>query len=368
MKSTNRRWQSHLKSKGPIAFFLDRLQAHALASQRQFDSNQFNFAIADREKDDELARAYFQMTEHFPYTIYIELTNHCNLDCIICARSAMDRNKGFMPMPLFEKVITEIAHKNPYAFIQLFGIGESTMDRHIVERLKKMRELGLVNSNLATNGQLLLRRDLYKKIIDQRLATLTIDYDGFSKDSYEKIRVGGNYEKLVEAVEKCHQYVQSSGAATRIILNFQMYPGINVHEMGPFTSWCEEKGYEYNFVPTHNWGGLIKAIPPSHNINGIPVVHGTERKGPCSFLWSNFLITWTGDVVTCYQDPNGSFVFGSVKQSTIEEIWTTGHQALRKQHVQGVFTGLCKGCDTATETELPSFHSTLYPIPFPTIQ
>ena len=67
MESTNRVWQKHLRAKGIVPFFLDRLQQHALSSGWQYARGPFHFPIAEREVEDELSRAYFDYVEGFPY-------------------------------------------------------------------------------------------------------------------------------------------------------------------------------------------------------------------------------------------------------------------------------------------------------------
>lgn len=47
MKSTNRRWQKHLRAKGIIPFFLNRLQQHALSSSWQHARSAFDFPVGD---------------------------------------------------------------------------------------------------------------------------------------------------------------------------------------------------------------------------------------------------------------------------------------------------------------------------------
>ena len=56
MENTNRKWQKHLKSKGIIPFFLDRLQSHALQSDWQYKRGSFEFPIVNREEEDELTK------------------------------------------------------------------------------------------------------------------------------------------------------------------------------------------------------------------------------------------------------------------------------------------------------------------------
>jgi len=109
---------------------MDRLQYHAIQNKFQFKDGAFSFRLEDGDED-ELVRSYFKEVDHFPYQIYIELTNNCNLSCDFCARKIMQRKSGFMDESLFKKIIDEISLIRPYAHIQLFGIGESTLDKKI---------------------------------------------------------------------------------------------------------------------------------------------------------------------------------------------------------------------------------------------
>ena len=60
MKSTNRKWQRHLRSKGPIGFFFDRMQAHVFSSSWQHENGPFRFPIEDRQRDDEFIHAFWR--------------------------------------------------------------------------------------------------------------------------------------------------------------------------------------------------------------------------------------------------------------------------------------------------------------------
>jgi MoaA/NifB/PqqE/SkfB family radical SAM enzyme len=67
----------------------------------------------------------------FPFLVDIELTNHCNLACIMCPRHAMKRDKGFMSDEIFRKIIDECAkYKTPIRFIRF---GEPFLHPNIVE-------------------------------------------------------------------------------------------------------------------------------------------------------------------------------------------------------------------------------------------
>lgn len=360
MKSTNRRWQNHLRAKGIIPFLLDRLEAHALSSSWQFEKGAFHFPIEDREADDELTRAYFELIESFPYEICIETTNRCNLACKMCARSAMQRPLGVMRQALFEKIIDEVAEKQPHAYLHYYGIGEPLVDPELFTKLDYARRKDLRNSILFTNGQLLLENENYKRLADSGVAILGVDLDGFSQETYGQIRIGGSFETVKEAIVRLHDYIRGQGIRTRVEIAYQIYPGVNEADVGPFVTWCDRSGYEYKLVPMHTWAGLRSDVP-STQVEGLADQHHSQRRCACSALWSNLMIAWDGRVALCFQDADIREPLGDLNNQSIEEVWRGEHLRKRREHLDGVYEGLCRTCDSYTEVGLPPKDSSLYP-------
>lgn len=360
MESTNRRWQSHLKSKGIIPFFLDRLLSHAMSSAWQYEKGAFYFPISKRERDDELTRAFFELVEKFPYTFYLELTNNCNLNCRMCARSFMARKKGFMTNALFRKIIDEIAEKQPYSYLHYYGIGESLLDPGLFKKLEYADKKGLNNSILFTNGQLLLDKDNYKRLVHSGVACVGVDLDGFSQRTYGQIRIGGNFLKVKRGIESLYREIRKSDLPVRVEIAYQIFQGINDTEITRFVNWCNKNDYEYKLVTMHSWGGVMTDIPKVQ-IEGLRDQHRVpKRKYPCCGLWSGFMIGWDGRVALCFQDADIRQSWGDINKQSIEEVWRGKHLLKRREHIQGKFTGLCRECDSFTNVRLPR-RSTLYP-------
>ncbi len=363
MKSTNRTWQAHLRAKGIVPFFMDRLQQHALSSVWQYSRGAFDFPVTDRETDDELSRAYFDHIEAFPYEFYLEITNNCNLDCTFCARVRMERARGVMGFDLYRKIIDEITEKQPHAFIHYYGIGESMVDKGLFKKLEYSAQKGLRNSLLFTNGQLLLHNDNYRRLADSGLTNIGVDVDAMSQETYAKIRVGGVFETTKRGIEKLYDYVRGNGLRVRVELAYQIVPDINENEVAPFVAWCGANGYEYKLVTMHNWAGLRDDVAQTQLNGQGSDVHHAERQNPCTFLWNGFTIHWDGRVPTCFMDANLVECLGDISTQTIEEIWTTELREKRRQQVGAIFSGLCRGCTSLTGVRLPAFHSSLYPEP-----
>jgi MoaA/NifB/PqqE/SkfB family radical SAM enzyme len=360
MKSTNRTWQKHIWAKGIFGFFMDRLQQHALSSAWQYSNGPFHFPINDPETEDELSKTYFDYIEKFPYEFYLEITNNCNLACTMCARTTMKRPLGIMNMDLYCKIIDEIAEKQPYAFIHYYGIGESMVDKNLFKKLEYSRKKGLRNSLLFTNGQLLLSKENYKRLAEVGLSNIGVDLDGFSQETYEKVRIGGNFEKAKHGIEKLYKYIREKRIKTRVELAYQIVPGINEHDISAFISWCNNNNYEYKLVTMHDWAGLRDDVGKTE-VDGIADMHHTKRKTPCAFLWNGFTIAWDGRVSVCFHDADVRDCLGDVSVNTIEEIWTGPSREKRRQHVSGCFNDVCAQCTTGTEINLPTFGSKLYP-------
>lgn len=360
MKSTNRKWQNHLRAKGIIPFFMDRLESHALSCAWQHNKGAFHFPIKNREMEDELTRAFFELTESFPYEIFIEITNTCNLNCKMCARSRLTRPMGFMSNKLFNRIIDEISVKQPYAYIHYYGIGEPLLDKGLFKKLGYAYKKGIRNTVLFTNGQLLTRRDMYKKLADSGVAIIGVDLDGFSQKTYGQIRVGGEFSAAKEGIEKLYRYARKNDLRTRVEIAYQIYPGINEQDIKPFVKWCEENDYEYKLVTMHTWAGLRDDVPVTE-VDGLADQHHMRRRYPCCALWSGLMIAWDGRIGLCFQDADMKEVLGDINKESIEKVWTGRHLRKKKEHVKGVFKGLCGRCDSLTSVELPDKNSRLYP-------
>lgn len=358
MKSTNRIWQNHLKAKGFNNFINDRLKAHVLSSNWQHDKGSFYFPIENRETDDELSRYYLVEAENFPDEFYLEITGRCNLNCKMCARSSMTRQLGTMSDKLFKKIIDEITKNKPNAYIHYYGMGEPTMDKDLFKKLAYAKRKNITNTILFTNGQNLL--EFYKSLASAGLAGIGVDLDGFSPRTYSQIRRGGNFNNVKKGILLLSDYLKSHKLKTRLEIAYQIYPGINEHEVRLFTDWCEKKKLEYKLVTMHSWSGLRKDIPRT-KVKGLADMHRGQRVCPCCMLWCGLFITWNGITPICFQDADAREIVGDVSSQTIKEIWQGKHRDKRRQHVKGRIGGICKNCDSETNVEMPLFNSSLYP-------
>ena len=120
--------------------------------------------------------------------VYIEPTNHCNLQCRTCIRHNWDEPIGEMKAETFTRIVSGLRSFIPAPNILFGGLGEPLAHPDIVEMIRQLKSLGCF-TELITNGTL-LDGPLSEKLIDAGLDILWISLDGATPESYRDVRLG----------------------------------------------------------------------------------------------------------------------------------------------------------------------------------
>jgi MoaA/NifB/PqqE/SkfB family radical SAM enzyme len=264
----------------------------------------------------------------FPQEIVIELTNHCNLACVMCPHSKMTRKKGFMDEVLFSKIIDEV--KEHTELIYLHGTGESLLHKRLYEFTKYASSRGLTTC-LSTNGTL-MDEAACNRLLTCGLDYLIIAFDGGAKETYESIRVKGNFDTLIANIKSLLRVKSSIGSTTKVCLQM-IYMEENADEIELFKNLFtqEEKRSvnQFRFKPLYETYALSQKS-----------VHHTR---PCYWLWNMMSIYWDGDVALCCMDADGAYNLGNAGRQKVSEIWNS----LRARHRRLAYDDipLCGTCD-----------------------
>jgi uncharacterized radical SAM superfamily Fe-S cluster-containing enzyme len=114
----------------------------------------------------------------------IDLTNRCNLDCDFCFANA--RACGFVYEPSFDEIVRMMGILRgekpcPAPAVQFSG-GEPTMRDDLVEIVRKAKDLGFPQVQIATNGVKLAKEpELLHQLKVAGLSTVYLHFDGITK-------------------------------------------------------------------------------------------------------------------------------------------------------------------------------------------
>ena len=98
--------------------------------------------------------------------LYVEPTDHCNLDCVTCYRNNWAEALGRMTDATYARILDGIKDIDPKPTIFFGGIGEPTLHTHLPAWIKQAKALGC-RVEMITNGTL-LNEELARKLIDVR--------------------------------------------------------------------------------------------------------------------------------------------------------------------------------------------------------
>jgi radical SAM protein with 4Fe4S-binding SPASM domain len=128
--------------------------------------------------------------------IEIELTNDCNLRCIMCPRQRMRRSIGYMDFDLYKKIIDESIGMN--AIFSLFG--EPLMHPDFLKMIDYAK--GKVNIILYTNA-LNLNEEISRAILgNPSITTIFFSLDAVTPQTYRKIKGSDEYDEVIQNIHR----------------------------------------------------------------------------------------------------------------------------------------------------------------------
>jgi len=296
-----------------------------------------------------LVKSYFNkdlIVPEFPKYLVIEPTNCCNLNCIMCPRKDMTRNKGYMDFELFKKIIDEC--EGCVDFIYLHFFGEPLLHPKIIDFINYSAGKGMTIA-LSTNATV-LNEIMSRDLLHSNLDLLIISIDSLNPEIYKKIRDGGNLENILKNIDTfldLHQAFQST-----LNVSLQMIEmSLNKEDIWTFKSrWKLRDGLNFTVKPLYNYADQVKNI---RDLGDIP--YNNSDKEVCVEPWRGCVIGWDGVVVPCCNDFDYKCTLGNVNENTLIEIWNSEKmQDMRRCQVDGLQKSnqLCKGCVIHNENEI----------------
>lgn len=271
--------------------------------------------------------------------VRIETTNLCNSHCVMCPREKLTRPQGVMSMDLFKKIVDEVSS---YGITNIFlgGFGESMLDPHFAERVRYVKKFGLF-CNFICNGSR-LDSTRAKEIVDAGLDEIRFSVYGTTKETYQKVHHGLNFEETIQNIENLISLRKETGKENPKILVFFLILEENSHEAEAFKKEWSEKVDAIEIWRPHNWGD-------GRNFRQF---NGAKRRSCNRPQIGPIQVQWDGTIIPCCWDYDGKMILGDMKTHTLKEILHSGkYQAIKKAHSANAFDNypFCSQCDQLTD-------------------
>jgi radical SAM protein with 4Fe4S-binding SPASM domain len=259
-----------------------------------------------------------------PPFVHIETTNVCNARCTMCSYPIMGRPKGYMADALYAKILEDCAEMGVRR-VNLQFLGEPLLDRRICERIRAAKQYGLyvqMVSNASMLDQLTGRA-----LIAAGLDELRISMDGFSKESFERIRVGLKFDRIKQNVLRFLALRAEDGESNpRVVMTLVGLPE-NQAEQKHFYKFWARKADLVIIAQAVDWAGQVPllGLGPTYTTNLQPM--------PCNHLWEEMIVLHDGTVTVCCASYDGQIVVGNATRQSLAAIWNgPRYQELRRLH------------------------------------
>ena len=264
----------------------------------------------------------------FPTDVLVEVITQCNLNCIMCPQSRLTRPIGKMSFDLWKKIVDEIAQKSPETRLWPALMGEPLLlDPEIFEMITYAKGQGVdihLNTNLA-----LFKTKMLSSLMDCGIHEILIGFDGATAETYEKIRKGAKFNKVLENINNIlDEKTRRKAEFPRITLQFIVMEE-NEHEEQAFIDYWKNSGKRVSLKikPRLGWSD---GVEPWQRIKN---VKKEDRNLPCTYLLRQMTIFWNGHVPQCDGDWDGQINMGNINQQTLEEIWMGRLKKVRDRHM-----------------------------------
>ncbi len=253
----------------------------------------------------------------------------------MCHHPFMQRPKGTMPMPLWQKCADEIAATAPSTEVWFSFCGEPLLEPQLLlEMLAYGKKVGLQSLNLNTNGQL-LTPDLAGPILDSGLNLIVFGIDGLTAKTYESVRVLGDHETLYANVEHLLAERAKRESGPEVHVQFIVMDE-NEEELDAFKDYWLERGAIVKVRNKLSWGGTF----------GTQMEVPDEERIPCPWSLTMMHVFWDGRVPRCPGDTEGEEGAGNAWHEPLAVLWERlgAYRQLHLEHRWNELPERCQDC------------------------
>ena len=276
----------------------------------------------------------------FPNRVTVELTNHCNLACVMCPREHMKGPKGYMDMALFKKIVDETARVGRVALVPFFR-GETLLHPKWVEMLGYAKERGVGPIQFATNATL-MNEQAAEALLDLELDFVSFSLDSIDPDVYRTVRKGAELEAVLKNIGffcdlKTGRNMEKPEIQVSVVRTEETASGVK-----DFVAYWNRRVDRVRVYEQHSRDGQFGSLEKESG------GASRETRTPCFKPFRDMVIYWNGLVALCNHDWDQGRPLGDVNRDSIERIWNgEAYRRVRKAHNnngQGLEPP-CTGCD-----------------------
>jgi len=306
----------------------------------------------------------------YPEAIEVEVTTRCHLKCVICEHTYWNEPPKDMSFDEFKRIVDQFPRLK---WIGLSGIGSAFLNKDFLRMLRYLKEKNVFVEFYDTFD--LIDREIAKELVQIGVDKIWMSLDAAKKETYEKIRVGGNFDRVINNLkdlidvkkrfktplpEIWFHYIMNKYNVTEMPEYIKLVHSIvnksrtNYATLVFFTSLLYfDKVENLKPVLTEEIKAHVSEMAKKYNlfINWNENVLANKTISDCT-KWTEPFVLATGHVQPCCaineandRDYQKRHCFGNLLTEDFRDIWRSNKFGELKRRIhEGIFPEICKNC------------------------
>ncbi|WP_404421983.1 radical SAM/SPASM domain-containing protein [Nibricoccus sp. IMCC34717] len=346
-------------SLGREAFLKERELALRLSPEKA--ANYAKYIASDRRNS---------KVDYLPTVLDVENISRCNFKCVMCTVAEFPKGKRGRDMTVeeFKRLIDE---QVGLVEIKLHGLGEPLLQGDAYYEMIRYARARHIWVRTVTNGSALHINDNIRKLVDSGINEIQVSIDGADKRSFELIRRGSHFERVVENALRLNTYCSEKGVT--LTKMWTVVQKENAHQLSDLVELAAKLRFPSQVfsLQMHGWGNdQLGASNNARSMDGhlnhrellalsdrgkelgvkvafwnITAKYSSETPGKlCPWPFERSYVSSEGRTVPCCMIGNPDN-FELAKGMSLREAWQGDeYEAFRLAHLTGNIPAICKAC------------------------
>ena len=294
-----------------------------------------------------------------PLAVAVEPTTACNLGCPECTSGlkSFTRPTGKIEVDQFKQYLDQLGKHLMY--LSFYFQGEPYLNKKFLDMVAYASGLGVYTAT-STNAHFLTDENA-KKTIESGLDRLIISIDGVTQSSYEKYRVHGELNKVLEGTRNILEWRKKLKSKTPYVVFQFLVVRHNESEINAIKKIAKEMGVDDLWLKTaqindyqkdpHQLIPLNKQYSRYTTRTNGETVPKNKLANHCWKMWHSNVITWDGKVLPCCFDKDAQYEMGNLNISNMNKVWEgKNYHEFRKELMKSRKNiDICSNCSEGTK-------------------
>lgn len=267
-----------------------------------------------------------KLVQDYPIHLNIALNDTCNLRCKSCIQSIPVEKRTFkaaegkISLDKFKELL-EDGVKHGLCSVDLSINNEPLLVPDFADYVKAAKDAGVIDIMMISNANL-LTEEKSRALIEAGITWISFSIDAITEETYNKLRIGGNYDRVVNNILRFLEIKKELNSPTPITkVNF-VHSKVNDHELESFKKFWENK---VDLIAVQKLINSHMGHEDSENFDEDLKVEITDAVNTsfCVSTYQRLVIRNNGDILPCCSFFSNNLVVGNIYKDSIYELWNS---------------------------------------------